>query len=84
MPESLKDLLPLFLFILGYVVILVITILLVQVCYNHSIVTLTKDPITKKPRLQEMQFLQAFALIVLFSLLFPREIFSYLREIKSP
>ena len=87
MPELLKDLLPLFLFILGYVVIVVITILLVQVCYNHSIVTLTEDPITKKPRLQQMQFLQAFALVVLLRLLFPRDILPYLtkrQQIKSP
>ena len=80
MSKLLKDLMPVLLLILGYIVVLMITILLVQVCYNHSIVTLTKDPITKNPRLQEMQFLQAFAFIVLVSLLFPSNILSHLKN----
>jgi len=64
----------------GFFVLLVISIVigaifltayLVQIAFNNSIVPLSKDPTTKKPRITELGYWNAFALMFLIAILVP-------------
>jgi len=47
---------------------------IIQVTYNNSIVPMSKDPETKKPRLEETTYWQSFALSFLAFFLLPGSI----------
>ena len=56
------------LFTIGVIFLLA---LLIQLTYNNSIVKMSADPDTKKPRLVEITYWQAFILCFFVGFLFP-------------